>query len=175
MTAHLCDRVIPRVPLRQWTVSFPFALRRLLALYRVKPMLGAGLLAAIAMAATRRFRHVHQMFFALNAVGFTAAVAMSIQPEQRHMHVVEVMLIVSFVMSIGQCLQPLGVPGTDDRALGEGGLPPEVEPSGNAGSILQSPIVLEDRRSQSGTPRPLRSRAAHVPSSSRASDVSPSR
>jgi len=31
MTAHLCDRVLPRVPLRQWTVSFPFALRRLLA------------------------------------------------------------------------------------------------------------------------------------------------
>ena len=31
MTAHLCSRVIPRVPLRQWTVSFPFALRRLLA------------------------------------------------------------------------------------------------------------------------------------------------
>ena len=31
MTAHLCDRVMPRVPLRQWTVSFPFVLRRLLA------------------------------------------------------------------------------------------------------------------------------------------------
>ena len=40
MTAHLCDRVIPRVPLRQWTVSFPFALRRLLAA-------DAGLLSAV--------------------------------------------------------------------------------------------------------------------------------
>ncbi len=93
----------------RWDSSHSFRLRWLLALYRVKPMLGAGLLAALAMAATRRFRHVHQVFFALNALGFTAAVAMSIQPEQRHVHIVEVMLIVSFVMSIGQCLQSLGV------------------------------------------------------------------
>jgi hypothetical protein len=31
MTARLCSEVLPDVPLRQWTVSFPFALRRLLA------------------------------------------------------------------------------------------------------------------------------------------------
>jgi len=31
MVVHLSDRVLPDVALRQWTVSFPFALRRLLA------------------------------------------------------------------------------------------------------------------------------------------------
>jgi len=31
MVAHLTERVLPDEPLRQWTVSFPFALRRLLA------------------------------------------------------------------------------------------------------------------------------------------------
>jgi ribosomal protein S27E len=31
LAAHLCDRVFPAAPLRLWTVSFPFSLRRLLA------------------------------------------------------------------------------------------------------------------------------------------------
>jgi ribosomal protein S27E len=31
MAARICDEVLPPAPLRQWTVSFPFALRRVLA------------------------------------------------------------------------------------------------------------------------------------------------
>jgi hypothetical protein len=31
LTAHLVDRVIPRVPVRQWVLSFPIALRILFA------------------------------------------------------------------------------------------------------------------------------------------------
>jgi hypothetical protein len=31
VTTRLCDGVLPEVRIRQWTVSFPFALRRLLA------------------------------------------------------------------------------------------------------------------------------------------------
>jgi hypothetical protein len=44
--AHLYDRVLPAAPLRLWTLSFPFSLRRLLAA-------DAGLLSAVHRAFVR--------------------------------------------------------------------------------------------------------------------------
>jgi hypothetical protein len=54
--AHLVDRVVPDVPVRQWVLTFPFPLRRLLA-YDGKLM--SAVLACFVRAVTRHYQRRH--------------------------------------------------------------------------------------------------------------------
>ncbi|HTN88543.1 MAG TPA: hypothetical protein VL242_32910 [Sorangium sp.] len=102
--AHQAVKQIYGIDVSTWheTRSFTLPYRRPLTV--LKPILAAAALGALVLQLSRRHRRGYQLALAGSALLFTAAVSISILPEQRHVQLAENLMLLNIALLAGQVL-----------------------------------------------------------------------
>lgn len=104
-TAHQAVKQIYGIDVSTWHETRSFTLPYRWPLAVLKPILAAAALGALALQLSRRHRRGYQLAFAGSALLFTAAVSISILPEQRHVQLAENLMLLNAALLAGQVLE----------------------------------------------------------------------
>lgn len=103
-TAYKAAKQVYGVDVSTWHETRGSSLPYRWPLLLLKPLLAAAALAALVLQLRPKHRRGYQLALAGSAVLFTAAVSVSILPEQRHVHLAENLLLLNAALLSGQAL-----------------------------------------------------------------------